>query len=64
MVRLLIWFYGWRQDLDGWWVRARRETDPWKLPSHVGFVEEACVAVRTPRDAYNLDKGIIIEEKT
>lgn len=56
---LLNWLSGWRQDFDGWWVRARRSTDPIDLPADIGFVEEACIAVRMPVDARNIDRGII-----
>jgi hypothetical protein len=54
------WWNGWRYDLDGWLVRARRASDPDLNAldrSDFGFVEEACIAVRTPRQARLLDAG-------
>lgn len=57
LIRVMNWFAGWRLDLDDWWVRAKRETDPTKLSSDVGFVEEACIVVRTPEQAWKLDRG-------
>lgn len=61
MIRFLNWWNGWRLDLDDWWVRARRESDPIGLPSEIGFLEEACIAVRTPRQAREVDTGEIFE---
>lgn len=55
MVEVLNWLNGWRYDLDGWIVRARYANDPHSLPADIGFVEEACIAVRTPEDARCLD---------
>ena len=55
LTRVLNWLNGWRTDLDGWIVRARRVTDPEELPCEIGFVEEACIAVRTHSDARKLD---------
>lgn len=55
MAPILNWFNGWRRDLDGWLVRARRRHDmPW-LPDAVGFVEESAIAVRTHKQARALD---------
>ena len=58
IARVQNWLNGWRQDMDGWWVRARRATDP-DLNSlnlaEIGFVEEASIAVRTPSDARTID---------
>ncbi len=54
---LLNWFNGWPWDLDGWLVRARRISDPASLPSEIGFLEEACIAVRTHADARLIDTG-------
>ena len=58
--RLLNWLNGWRQDLEGWWVRARKASDHSFLQDHdptggLGFVEEACVAVRFPETARQMD---------
>ncbi len=55
MTILLCWLRGWRRDLDGWIVRARRAGDPNQLPSDFGFVEEACVVVRSWKQARALD---------
>lgn len=55
MIRLFNWFSGWRRDLDGWLVRAKRASDPCDLPVDVGFVEESAVAVRTHDQARSLD---------
>jgi hypothetical protein len=60
MTRLLCWLRGWRRDLDDWIVRAKRASDPTRLPSEVGFVEDACVAVRTWEQARALDGGIVL----
>ncbi|SCM79899.1 hypothetical protein KL86PLE_90697 [uncultured Pleomorphomonas sp.] len=62
IIRLSNWFAGWRYDIDGWLVRARRNADPdWETVlshrSDLGFVEEACIAVRTPEIAYEIDRG-------
>ncbi len=46
------WFNGWRYDYDGWLVRARRAND--KVPYN-GFLEEACIAVRNPKAAWEAD---------
>lgn len=50
-----LWCKGWRRDLDGWLVRARRESDPATLPPEIGFVEEAGIAVRTIDDAWSIE---------
>lgn len=59
MIRACNWLNGWRRDHDDWWVRARREGDEAALgPNPMrGFLEEACVAVMTPEDAFELDWG-------
>ena len=57
MSRLFNWLNGWRVDLDGWLVRARRANDPHDLPPDIGFVEESSLAVRTHEAARFLDKG-------
>lgn len=58
ILALLNWFNGWRRDLDGWLVRARRATDPTSLPCNLGFVEEACIAVRSDRIARSIDTTV------
>lgn len=62
LIHLSNWLAGWRYDLDGWLVRARRKTDPdWTTVlthrSDIGFVEESCIAVRTPTIAFEIDRG-------
>jgi hypothetical protein len=57
MNRLLNWLNGWRWDLDGWLVRARRESDPGELPSEIGFVEESAIAVRSHAQARTIDRS-------
>ena len=62
MANLLNWWNGWRLDLDGWLVRARRARDPDLSAmnrSDIGFVDEACIAVRTPRHARMIDRGLV-----
>ena len=54
LIRLCCWFIGWRVDLDGWIVRARRSSNPTFLSSDVGFVEESAIAVRTFEHAWKL----------
>lgn len=61
VIHLSNWLAGWRYDLDGWLVRARRKADPdWDTVlsrrSDLGFVEESCIAVRTPEIAYEIDR--------
>lgn len=60
LTHLSNWLNGWRYDLDGWLVRARRDTDPsyciMASRSDLGFVVEACIAVRTPESAYEIDR--------
>lgn len=58
------WWSGWRTDLDGWIVRARRPSDPIKLPSHIGFTEESSIAVRTPTQAFLIDHALLIDHVT
>lgn len=57
MLLLMNWLNGWRYDLDGFLVRARRASDPAHLPSEIGLVEEASIAVRTHTQARRIDKG-------
>ena len=57
IIRLLNWLNGWRVHLDGWIVRARRPDDPSTLDCEVGFLEEACIAVRTHDQARAVDTG-------
>lgn len=57
ITRFLNWWNGWRLDLDGWWVRARRDGDDPVGRGMCGFTEEASVAVSTPAEARALDKG-------
>lgn len=57
MKTLLVWLRGWRYDLDGWLVRARRETDPSTLDASEGVVEESAIAVRTVDVALDVDAG-------
>jgi len=58
LTRILTWVGGWRVDLDGWIVRARRATDP-DLPGRpdIGFVEESAIAVRSHTIARVIDRG-------
>lgn len=58
MNRILAWLNGWRLDLDGWYVRARRDGDPSELAPEHGFVEEAGIAVRTAAIARDVDSGV------
>lgn len=58
MSGLMNWLNGWRRDLDGFLVRARRASDPAALPSEVGLVEETAIAVRSHTQARRIDKGI------
>lgn len=58
---LLNWLNGWRYDLDGWLVRAKRDTDPEELSPSVGFVVDCAVAVRTPEQARNLDRASLAQ---
>lgn len=60
ITKILIWMRGWRLDLDGWYVRARREVDPDLSAisrSDLGFIEEACIDVRSPVIAKQIDAG-------
>ena len=60
MQRILVWLAGWRYDLDGFLVRARREGDPsLRGREDIGFTEEACIAVREPWMARAVDRGYI-----
>lgn len=54
-----VWLAGWRVDLDGWYVRARRADDP-DLEFHpdLGFTEESCIAVRDIHAARYIDTGL------
>lgn len=58
---LLNWLNGWRYDLDGWLVRAKRNTDPEELCPSVGFVSDCAVAVRTPVLARRLDRAALAQ---
>jgi hypothetical protein len=56
-LRVINWFAGWRLDLDGFWVRARRATDPdLALRPDLGLTEEACIAARSPAIAHDIDR--------
>lgn len=57
LTKLLNWLNGWRFDYDGWLVRARRSTDPSRLSSELGFVEESAIAVRSHEIARTIDAG-------
>lgn len=63
LIRFSNWLNGWRYDLDGWLVRARRASDTSGgiaiRREGLGFVEEACIAVRTHEIAYAIDHGLI-----
>lgn len=62
MVLLMNWLNGWRRDLDGFLVRARRTSDPNDLPSEVGLVEETAIAVRNHTQARRIDRGDFFDE--
>ena len=63
MILILNWLNGWRRDMDGWIVRARRETDDEAtIQHHYGFVEESAVAVKWHRTARDLDTGKLRKE--
>ena len=53
---VVCWFNGWRTDLDGWLVRAKRAGDPEQFDCEIGFVEESAIAVRTPTIARLIDR--------
>ena len=57
---IFCWWNGWRVDLDGWLVRARRPDDEAILIKHLGdgvtLIEESAVAVQTLHDARLLDR--------
>lgn len=59
LIKVANWLNGWRPDLDGWLVRARRPEDPASLPSDVGFTEESSISVRTHDQAFLVDQGRI-----
>lgn len=60
LLELRAWLNGWRYDLDGWLVRARRAADPdLNNRPDLGFVEDACVAVRDAKIARDIDKGLL-----
>lgn len=61
-MKLLNWFNGWRWDMDGWLVRARRASDPDSLPAEIGFVEESAIAVRSHEHARSLDARCAVLE--
>lgn len=53
------WKNGWRLDSDGWWVRAKRQTDDMVMGDSIcGFTNETSVAVMLPIDAYRLDRHV------
>jgi hypothetical protein len=60
---VLCWIRGWRYDLDGWLVRALRDSDPClsERPD-LGFTEEACIAVRSAEIARMVDRGEVTGE--
>lgn len=57
IIKLILWLRGWRQDFEGWYVRARKEhdVDPWTTDI-TGFIDEACIAASSPSAAWRLDK--------
>ena len=55
IIRILNWSNGWRFDLDGFLVRARRSSDPHFMPAEFGFVEESAIAVRSHDVARKID---------
>lgn len=59
LLRVVLWFRGWRRDLDGWLVRARNENDSAELRPELGFVEESSVAARTIDAAWQIDGGLL-----
>ena len=57
MTRLILWLNGWRRDLDGFLVRAKRSRDNLVFVKAVdGIVEECAIGVRDPLHAWLLDK--------
>lgn len=55
---IILWLRGWRWDMDGWLVRARKADDPVRTIRAIhGIVEECAVAVRTREDARLVDKN-------
>lgn len=55
---LRIWWAGWRQDYEGWWVRARRQGDSQDLLNQLkisGFIEEGCICINNKADCLRLD---------
>lgn len=54
--RVRCWLNGWRLDMDGFLVRARRASDPDRLPSEDGFVEECAIAARSVSIARRIDR--------
>jgi len=60
LTRTLAWLGGWRVDLDGWIVRARRTGDP-DLADRpdLGFIEESAIAVRSLAIARAIDRGCL-----
>jgi len=58
ITRVLCWCAGWRVDLDGGIVRARKADDPdFSSRSDLGFSEDACIAVRSWEIARRVDRG-------
>lgn len=59
MTVFLNWLSGWRRDLDGWLVRARRQGDPSRLDVETGDVGEWHIAARTHGHARAIDKAAL-----
>ena len=67
LTRLLLWFRGWRRDLDHWLVRAKREGDEQVVAylertqsdsnDNRAFCEEACTAAGTEATAAFIDRN-------
>lgn len=55
---LRIWWAGWRQDYEGWWVRARRQGDSEDILYSLdveGYLGEFCVTVRDKSKLLKID---------
>lgn len=64
IIRMLNWLNGWRWDMDGFLVRARRHSDPSRLNDHDGFIDECAIATRShlvarliDAEKYSVDDG-------